>query len=190
MQMEVMMHKCPHKNFEGDLPFRGEAQNCETVKFLLVSPTYERGLELSLIRLRSPLNLGGVVVLQSLLPFMQCCNSKLISWISKFFPLHKQMWKKRRKQAQSAVPFAYKMRWYFKMNLRETFHLAELRTSRQGHPDYRRVAQGVYHEVKRVHPYFAEQMKFVDLKEYGLERMEAEKWTDKRMDEIQKKYGK
>src|SRR3989338_4275363 len=91
MQMEVMMHKCPHKNFEGDLPFRGEAQNCETVKFLLVSPTYERGLELSLIRLRSPLNLGGVVVLQSLLPFMQCCNSKLISWISKFFPLLSQI---------------------------------------------------------------------------------------------------
>jgi len=103
--------------------------------------------------------------------------------------LHKQMSEKMPKQAQYAVPFAYKMRWYFKMNLRETFHLAELRTSRQGHPDYRRVAQGVYHEVKRVHPYFAEQMKFVDLKEYGLERMEAEKWTDKRMDEIQKKYG-
>jgi hypothetical protein len=40
-------------NFEGDLPFRGEAQNCVTVKFLLVSPTYERGLELSLIRFPS-----------------------------------------------------------------------------------------------------------------------------------------
>jgi len=43
-------------NFEGVLPFRGEAQNCETVKFLLVSPTYERGLELSLIK--SPSGVG------------------------------------------------------------------------------------------------------------------------------------
>ena len=38
------------------MPFRGEAQNCETVKFLLVSPTYERGLKLSLIK--SPSGVG------------------------------------------------------------------------------------------------------------------------------------
>ena len=43
-------------NFEGVLPFRGEAQNCGTVKFLLVSPTYERGLKLSLIK--SPSGVG------------------------------------------------------------------------------------------------------------------------------------
>ena len=30
-------------NFEGDLPFRGEAQNCVTVKFLLNPADYEVG---------------------------------------------------------------------------------------------------------------------------------------------------
>ena len=43
-------------NFEGVLPFRGEAQNCGTVKFLLYSSTYERGLKLSLIK--SPSGVG------------------------------------------------------------------------------------------------------------------------------------
>ncbi len=93
------------------------------------------------------------------------------------------------KQAQYAVPLAYKMRWYFKMNLREVYHMVELRTSQQGHSDYRRVCQEMYYEVKRVHPYFMEQMKFVDLNEYGLERIDAEKRTDKKLEEMQKKYG-
>ena len=44
-------------------------------------------------------------------------------------------------EAQYVVPFAYKIRWYMKMNLREAVHLCELRTMPQGHPDYRFIAQ-------------------------------------------------
>jgi hypothetical protein len=33
-------------------------------------------------------------------------------------------------------------------------------------------------------------MKFMDMKEYSLERLEAEKRIDKKMDEIAKKYGR
>ena len=32
-------------------------------------------------------------------------------------------------------------------------------------------------------------MKFVDLKEYGLERMDAEKKTDEKLKDLEKKYG-
>jgi len=97
--------------------------------------------------------------------------------------------KKMPKQAQYAVPLAYKMRWYAKMNLREVYHFCELRSSQQGHPDYRRVAQEIYRQVKSVHPILASQMKFVDLKEYGLERMDAEKKTDEKLKDLEKKYG-
>lgn len=92
--------------------------------------------------------------------------------------------------SQYAVPLAYKMRWYATMNLREVAHLTELRSMQQGHPDYRRVAQKMYKEVFRVHPALAEYIKFVDVKEYGLERLEAEKKIDRKMEEISKKYGK
>jgi thymidylate synthase ThyX len=60
----------------------------------------------------------------------------------------------------------------------------------QGHPDYRRVAQKIYFEVNKVHPQFGKHMKFVDLKAHGLERLEAEKKIDKKMEEINKKYPK
>ena len=47
-------------------------------------------------------------------------------------------------EAQYVVPFAYRTRWYMKMNLREAVHLCELRTMPQGHPDYRFIAQEMW----------------------------------------------
>lgn len=94
------------------------------------------------------------------------------------------------KQAQYVVPLAYKIRWYFSLNLREAFHLCELRSMQQGHPDYRKIAQGMYSEINRVHPSFGRFMNFVDMKEYGMERIEAEKKLDKKLEEMEKKYAK
>ncbi|MFH1664134.1 MAG: FAD-dependent thymidylate synthase [archaeon] len=92
-------------------------------------------------------------------------------------------------QAQYLVPFGYKIRWYMKLNLREVFHLTELRSTMQGHPDYRRVAQKIFSEVKKVHPNLVEQLKFIDMKQYALERLEAEKQQDKKLKELKEKYG-
>lgn len=86
--------------------------------------------------------------------------------------------------AQYAVPFAYRVRWYMQLNLREAYHLIELRSQRQGHPDYRRIAQQMYAEIRKVHPSLAEPMKFVDLNEYGLERLEAEKRIDGKLSKL------
>lgn len=94
------------------------------------------------------------------------------------------------KQAQYVVPLAYKIRWYFAMNLREAFHLCELRSMQQGHPDYRKIAQGMYSEINRVHPSFGKFMNFIDMKEYGMERLESEKKLDKKLEEMEKKYSK
>ncbi|GAG06568.1 unnamed protein product, partial [marine sediment metagenome] len=65
------------------------------------------------------------------------------------------------REAQYAVPFGYRVRWYFSVNLRALVWLCELRSMAQGHPAYRRVAQQMFLEVKRVHPRLARCFKFV-----------------------------
>ncbi len=65
--------------------------------------------------------------------------------------------------AQYAVPLAYRVRWHARLNLRELYHLCELRTTPQGHPDYRRVAQEMFRLAREVHPRLASYATFVDL---------------------------
>jgi len=86
-------------------------------------------------------------------------------------------------QAQYVVNFAYNYPFFMRLNLREATHLIELRTVPQGHPDYRKVAQNMYQLIKKAHPNLGTIIKFVDLNEYKLERLEAEK----RIEEKRKK---
>ncbi len=81
-------------------------------------------------------------------------------------------------EAQYVVPFAYKIRWYMKMNLREAVHLCELRTMPQGHPDYRFIAQEMWRRIQEVHPALAEVGKFIDWKAYRLGRLQSEMRTE------------
>ncbi|MEN9934566.1 MAG: hypothetical protein RLZZ387_1145 [Chloroflexota bacterium] len=84
-------------------------------------------------------------------------------------------------EAQYAVPMAYRVRWRVRLNLRELYHLAELRSAPQGHPSYRRIAQEMYRQVAAVHPTLVEGMRFVDMGEYALERLEAERRLDQKL---------
>lgn len=77
-------------------------------------------------------------------------------------------------EAQYIVPMAYKVRWYAKLNLREAFHLIELRSTPQGHPAYRKVAQEMFRKIQKTHPVLAEYMKFVDMNDYPLGRIKSE----------------
>ena len=92
--------------------------------------------------------------------------------------VYEQIARKFLYQAQYVVNFAYRYPYFMKMNLREACHLIELRTVPQGHPDYRKVAQKMYHAIERVHPNLAKGIRFVDLKDYALERFDAEKKTE------------
>ena len=65
--------------------------------------------------------------------------------------------------AQYAVPLAFRLRWYMRLNLRELCHLVELRTTQQGHPDYREVAQRMFELAAEVHPQLCSVIRFVDL---------------------------
>jgi thymidylate synthase ThyX len=100
---------------------------------------------------------------------MYKCN-EIYEMISKKYPT----------EAQYVVNFAYKYPYFIKLNLREACHMIELRTVPQGHPDYRKVCQRMYTQIRRVHPILAKGIKFVDLRKYELERFYAEKNVEKK----------
>ncbi|MEK9179428.1 MAG: FAD-dependent thymidylate synthase, partial [Patescibacteria group bacterium] len=77
-------------------------------------------------------------------------------------------------EAQYVVPFAYRIRYYFYMSLREAVHLSELRSIPQGHFSYRKIAQEIAKQTIKKYPLLGKYLfKFVDYKEYRLERLEA-----------------
>jgi hypothetical protein len=76
--------------------------------------------------------------------------------------------------AQYVVPMAYRIRWFMEISLRELMWLVELRSSAQGHPAYRRMAQDMFLAVQAVHPRLAAMIRFVDLDDYVLGRRSAE----------------
>ena len=98
--------------------------------------------------------------------------------MSKTKDTFEKMSKKYPEQGQYVVNFGYNYPYFMKFNLREACHLIELRTIPQGHVDYRRVAQQMYNQINKVHPILSQIMKFVDIKEYDLERFESEKRTE------------
>ena len=89
-----------------------------------------------------------------------------------------------RYQAQYAVSFAYRYPYFMKMNLREAYHLIELRTSKQGHPYYRKVAQEMYKQIYSVHKNLIKDI-FVDLNDYTLTRLDAEKRKDEKLRRVE-----
>ncbi|MDE1860843.1 MAG: FAD-dependent thymidylate synthase [Candidatus Micrarchaeota archaeon] len=86
-------------------------------------------------------------------------------------------------EAQYMVPRSFHMRWYIKMNLREVHHLTELRSIKQGHPDYRKIAQQMKLLVEKVHPSLVSYMQ-VDMNDYALARLESEKRIDRKLAEL------
>jgi len=79
--------------------------------------------------------------------FNDCMNlaKETFNEISKEFP----------KEAQYVVPLAFKKRTLFTWNLRELNHFVKLRSKKEGHISYRRIAQQVFDEIEKVHPLFA-----------------------------------
>ena len=85
-------------------------------------------------------------------------------------------------QAPYAVSLAYRVRYVMELNAREAMHMLELRSSPQGHPEYRRVAQEMHRLISEDagHPVLAEMMRYVDHAEYDLERLDSERRAEQR----------
>ncbi|MGI8936643.1 MAG: FAD-dependent thymidylate synthase [Iamia sp.] len=86
-------------------------------------------------------------------------------------------------QAPYATCLAYKVRFVMQMNAREAMHTLELRSTPQGHPAYRVVAQDMHRLIAEEagHPVVAELMRYVDhTPEPALERLDAERRAEAR----------
>ena len=86
-----------------------------------------------------------------------------------------------------AVSLAYRIRFVMQFNAREAMHMLELRSSPQGHEEYRRVAQEMHTLIaeRAGHRVIAEMMRFVDHQTYDLERLDAERRAEQRRESLQ-----
>lgn len=71
--------------------------------------------------------------------------------------------------AQYLAPLAYRKRMLITWNLRELHHFISLRSGRQGHISYRRIAQQAYRVLAAAQPYLAQFIQ-VDLEDYAVTR--------------------
>jgi thymidylate synthase ThyX len=92
--------------------------------------------------------------------------------------LHEAVEKDHPAEAPYVVPFAFRVRWYATLNLREAVHLCELRSMPQGHPDYRLVVQEIWRRIEEVHPGLAPWGGFVNRDTYRLGRLQSEMRTE------------
>jgi thymidylate synthase ThyX len=88
-------------------------------------------------------------------------------------------------RAAYAVALAYRVRYTMQCNVREAMHILELRTTPQGHPEYRKVCQQMHRLIaeRAGHPVLAALMRHVDHEDYehaGLERLEGERRAARR----------
>ncbi len=84
--------------------------------------------------------------------------------------------------AQYPVAMAYRIRYRMQMNAREAMHVIELRTAPQGHPAYRRVCQRMHRLIAEEagHQAIADAMTFADHSAVALERLSAERNSERR----------
>ncbi len=83
------------------------------------------------------------------------------------------------------MALAYRVRYVMQFNTREAMHMIELRTTPQGHPEYRKVCQQMYRLIAEQagHRALAQLMTFVDGEDYehvGLERLDGERRAEQR----------
>lgn len=83
-------------------------------------------------------------------------------------------------QAQYVVPFAYKINYTIGLNARQAFHFIELRSSEQGHENYRKIVLAMHKLIREQagHQTIADAMKFVNTDEIGLARLTAAQKTN------------
>lgn len=86
-------------------------------------------------------------------------------------------------QAEYLVPRAYYVEWQMYMSLREAAYIIELRSGRQGHPDYRRIAWDMERLLQPLAP-FVDSL-IVDHETYDLTRGQAEKRIDEKLEALQ-----
>jgi thymidylate synthase ThyX len=91
----------------------------------------------------------------------------------------------REREAPYALCLGYRIRYVLDLNAREAMQLIELRSGREGHPNYRAVAHEMHRLIAEVHPAVAGAMRHVDSEsEPRLERILSEMRTQAKLDAV------
>ena len=96
--------------------------------------------------------------------------------------LHRELVVDHPEEAQYAVPFAFRIRYSVQINARAAMQMLELRSTPQGHPQYRSIVQSMHRAIAEVagHTAVAEAMVHVDHGSGDLERLESERALDRK----------
>jgi len=96
--------------------------------------------------------------------------------------LHRDLLRDHPHEAQYAVPFAYRIRYSIQINARAAMQMIELRSTPQGHPQYRAIVQAMHRAIADVagHRAVADAMVHVDHGAGDLERLASERALDAR----------
>ena len=87
--------------------------------------------------------------------------------------------------AQYAVSFAHRVRFIQYQNLRQFFWETELRTTSQGHPDYRKIEQEKAKIIQKIYPLISKYL-LVDFQDYEFSRRESVKKIEYKEEELKK----
>ncbi len=83
-----------------------------------------------------------------------------------------------------------RVRWIMGFNDREAMHLLELRTAKQGHPQYRKLCQQIHRAIAAIDPWRASIMQFVDHNDYDSARGDSEARQRVKERELDEKFSK
>ncbi len=91
--------------------------------------------------------------------------------------------------AQYAVLHGHYVRWSMSLNDRGAMHLLELRSTPQGHPNYRLAAQEMHKLIAARSKWRGDMMNFVDYNDYYWSRADSEAKQRVKEKELDEKYG-
>lgn len=107
------------------------------------------------------------------------CHEKILDLYNKLLPAVGEA-------ASYVTLHGNKIRWIMGFNDREAMHLLELRTTKQGHPQYRRLCQEMHKAIEAMDPWRASIMNYVDHNAYDSARGDSEakqRVKEKQLDE-------
>ena len=96
--------------------------------------------------------------------------------------LHRDLVQDFPEEAQYVVPFAFRIRYSVQINARAAMQMLELRSTPQGHPQYRSIVQAMHRAIEQVagHTAIADAMVHMDHGSGDLERLESERALERR----------
>ncbi|GAC1412607.1 MAG: FAD-dependent thymidylate synthase [Candidatus Doudnabacteria bacterium] len=116
-------------------------------------------------------------------------EDKVKEALTKSDALFDAMAKVNPEMAQYAVLHGHYIRWNIALNDRALMHLLELRSTPQGHPNYRVAAQQMHKLISARSKWRGDMMKFVDHNDYYWSRADSEAKQRVKERELDKKFG-